>query len=192
MSNLGNLLDQIREYYLTRFAAELNELEKEPGARLIVEPALLTASGNIATDGPLGLAIRQDLVVLKHERITSSITCDTETMLVFDALRLRWNDALDVTIAPFQWNYARLTVRPALAISALAPLKHWFETWFKEPDSPREPPFWGVVHFMSDPKTTESGTELTIDLGSAPTESIADLLDACQATGAKSVSLGKT
>jgi hypothetical protein len=192
VSEFAQLLDEIRRFYLDRFATVLRELEQQPGVRVVLEPPLLNAAGNVVADGPLDLAMRKDIVLLEHDQVKQSVACETESMLGFEPVRLRWNDRVDVDIEPFQWNNVRLALRPARPLTALAPIKRWFDTWFEEPESPRDPPFFGVVHFMSDPDLTERSTAFWVDFGSAPTHAVADLLDACTEASADSVFLGTT
>ncbi len=190
MSEFRQLFDQIRRYYLDRFATMLSELEQQQGVSILLEPPLLNAAGNVVADGPLDLPMRKDIVLLEHDTVKESISVDIESTLGFEPVRLRWKDRVDVEIDSFQWNNVHLALRPALPLTALTPIKRWFDRWFEEPESPRDPPFFGVVHFMSDPDFMESSLAFWLDLGTAPSEVVADLLDACADAGANSVFLG--
>jgi hypothetical protein len=192
MSEFAQLLDEIRRFYLDRFATMLRELEQQAGVRVILEPPSLNAAGHVVADGLLDLPMRRDFVLLEHDQVKESVSFDTENMLGFEPVRLRWNDRVDVDVEPFQWNNVRLALRPPRPLTALAPIKRWFDAWFEEPESPRDPPFFGVVHFMSDPDFTESSVAFWVDLGSAPTDAVAELLDACTNADANLVSLGTT
>jgi hypothetical protein len=190
MSELATQLNAVRRYYLDRFVTTLSDLEQQPGVRVILEPALLDEDGHVVGDGSLDLPVRKDIVVLEQDEFRESIMLDTENMPVFEPLRLRWNDKVDVDIEPFQWNYVRFVMCPTRSLSALGPMKRWFDKWFEEPESLRDPPFLGVIHFMSDPEFTEGSVAFWVDLGSAPTDALIDLLETCVTLEAKSVFLG--
>ncbi len=190
MSTLGELLDSVRAYYLERFREEIEEREADPAQDVLAEAVLVDEQGEPVREGALQLALRIDVVVLRDGECTDQITVDTQKMLSFDPVEFTWEGSLRVQLAPFQWNMCPLALSPALSLEQLAPLRGWFERWFEESDG-AEPPFSHCVHYLSDPEQEDGECRLALDLGSAPTESFEELLDACRSAGAPSARIGE-
>lgn len=186
---LGELLDQIRMYYLERYRDAMAGCISDADCRMVIEAPFLDANGKPVLEGRLNLPLRGDIFFLKQDQATKSIQIDTENMLGFSPLRFQWKQGLSVHLMPFKWNWLPLTASPARGVHELAPIKDWFERWFEEREI-RTDEFFGVVHFLSDPEVTDLGLQFYIDLGSAPVEAFETLLDSCVEIGATSVSIG--
>lgn len=183
--SLGKLLDEIRDYYLQRFRAAIEE-RRQAGAQVVTEEALRRADGEVATDGALALPMRTDLVAFTADGAApESLLIDTEKMLGFEPVTFTWEGGLAVRVEPFQWNWCTLELEGDGI--ATDPLRAWFMRWFDRP--PVDGTWQEVVHFMSDPKTRGTGAAVSVDFGSAPVDAFEELLDAVRDTGAKRVRL---
>ncbi len=186
---LGELLDQVRSYYLDRFREAISEQESAGDIRVIVESPYLDSQGNPSREGALNLPMRGDIFVISESEAAKSLQVDTKNMIGFSPLKFEWEQRLSVQLMPFQWNWCPIKLSPAKGIEELGPVVDWFERWFEDRGDGSDD-FCGSVHFLSDPETTDAGVKMDIDLGSAPVEAFEELLDSCVAIGASSVSIG--
>ena len=187
---LGELLDQLRALYMTRFVATVEQLRQNAASQVLLEVVLRDEQGNAVRDGALGLPIRLDAVVLSGESGFDQVSVDSESILSFDRIAFPWTEELEVAIHPFPWD--RLVIRvPTPSAADWRPLVVWCNEWFREDEDADADPL-GVVHFFSDPEIAGDGyTQFVADLGSAPTEAFEGLLDAVAALGVKDVILGE-
>src|SRR5215475_7825246 len=185
----GELLDQVRQYYLDRFIKIRDELLAEQNTRLILEPELRGSDGAVVTEGALQLALRTDMAVIK-EGSAKTLSIDSERMLSFEPVSFMWGAGLGVHLGPFQWQAMRLRVRLP-EITHWQPLQHWFWRWFKENAGEHNEALVGAVHFLSDPEVSDGTVTFAVDLGTAPVEAFEDLLDALEMMGAKHCEIGQ-
>lgn len=185
---IGELLDQIRSYYLDRFRDAIEERESGGNCHVIVESPYLDSQGNPSRDGALNLPMRGDIFVVEEDKATTSVQVDTKNMIGFSPVTFQWAQGLQVKMMPFQWNWCPLEISPAKSVEELAPIVEWFERWFE--DHFDGDVFSGAVHFLSDPETSSTDVSLQIDFGSAPVEAFEQLLDSCAAVGVTGVSVG--
>ncbi len=174
---LGELLDKVRESYVSRLAAAI---AASPGAA--PEPAMLRADGTVAREGKLDLGLRADLaraVGESHETVrVASIA-----LARFEPLRFEWN-GVPIELAPFFWDALWMTLVGVPTVVSFDPLREWYERWFEDEEHPTdEGALAHVVHSLSDPRPTREGCEFELDLGSAPVEAFEELLDAAPALG---------
>jgi len=186
---VGELLDQIRCYYVDRFIKTRDELLAEQNTRLILEPELRGSDGAVVTEGALQLALRTDMAVIK-EGSAKTLSIDSERMLSFEPVSFMWGAGLGVHLGPFQWQAMRLRVRLP-EITHWQPLQHWFWRWFKENAGEHNEALVGAVHFLSDPEVSDGTVTFAVDLGTAPVEAFEDLLDALEMMGAKHCEIGQ-
>ena len=188
---LGQLLDQIRDYYVNRFIDAINEYTSADDATVAHEPALCNADGHLVTEGALGLPVRGDLLVIRDGAVSDSLRIDTQGMLSFEPIAFEWpENNLDVDLRPFQWNWMQLRIFGLQNNADWAPIRDWFIGWFQE-DDPAEGELLGGVHFLSDPELGRDYSQVSIDLGTAPVESFEELLDAIGQMGASGVQIGQ-
>ena len=76
------LLEKIRDYYLTRFKQEIDD-QRSNGFETVIEPELLDKFGLTITEGFFETPYRNDLFVFKDSILTDSILVDTESKLSF-------------------------------------------------------------------------------------------------------------
>lgn len=188
---LGELLDQIRDYYVDRFVDTINEHAAAGDTTVAHECAYRDADGNFVTEGHLGLPARADAVIIRNGAVTDSLQIDTEGMLSFDSIVFDWpaND-LQVELQPFQWNWIQLRIHGLPSDCDWNPLREWFMLWFRD-DDPVDDELLGAVHFMSDPDERDEYCQVTLDLGTAPVEAFEELLDAICNMGAGRLHIGQ-
>ena len=185
---IGELLDQVRQYYVDQLLKAQNELLADESVRLILEPELRGSDGATVQEGTLQLPVRTDIAVLRKE-VPELLTIDTERMLSFEPISFMWGADLEVRLGPFQWQAMRLQV-PLPQTTCWQPLQHWFWRWFKEDAGEHNKVLVGAVHFLSDPEVTNDAVTFVVDLGTAPVEAFEDLLDAVVALGATLCEIG--
>ncbi len=74
------LLEKIRDYYLTRFEEEISE-RQNAGLQIILEPELLDKNGNLACTGSFNSPYRNDLVIVENGKAIDSILIDTNNKI---------------------------------------------------------------------------------------------------------------
>jgi hypothetical protein len=151
---IGELLDQVRQYYVDRLIKIRDGLLVEQNTRLILEPELRGSDGVVVTEGVLQLPLRTDTAVIKDGG-AKTLSIDTERMLSFDPISFMWGAGLKVRLGPFQWQAMRLQV-PLPETTRWQPLQHWFWRWFKEDAGKHDEALTGAVHFLSDPAWSRS------------------------------------
>lgn len=188
---LGQLLDQIRDYYVTRFIDAINEHSGNDGVTVAHEPAFCNANGEVVTEGELALPVRGDLLLIRDGVVSDSIRIDTDGMLSFEPINFDWPDnKLNIDLRPFQWNWMQLRIFGLKADADWTPIRDWFIGWFQE-DDPGDGELLGGVHFLSEPEHGHAYPQVSIDLGTAPVESFEELLDAIGQMGATRLQIGQ-
>lgn len=188
---LGQLLDEIRDYYVNRFIDAINEQSLADGVTLTHEPAFCDSNGDVVIEGELAVPSRVDLLVISDGAASDSILIDTDGILSFESIAFDWpeND-LNVDLHPFQWNWMQVRIFGLKTNADWAPIRDWFIGWFQEND-PADGELLGGVHWLSDPEYGDDYSQLSIDLGTAPVESFEELLDAIGQMGATRVQIGQ-
>lgn len=188
---LGQLLDEIRDYYINRFIDAINEQSLADGVTLTHEPAFCDSNGDVVTEGELAVPSRVDLLVISDGAASDSILIDTDGILSFEPIAFDWpeND-LNVDLHPFQWNWMQVRIFGLKTNTDWAPIRDWFIGWFQEND-PADGELLGGVHWLSDPEYGDDYSQLSIDLGTAPVESFEELLDAIGQMRATRVQIGQ-
>jgi hypothetical protein len=188
---LGELLDQIRDYYVGRLVDAVNEHSAHDDTTVAHECAFRNSDGNIVTEGQLDLPARGDIFEIRAGAVTDSIQIDTEGMLSFEPLTFEWpEDNLSVDLGPFQWNWIQLRIYGLPRDADWKPLREWFMRWFHDED-PAADELLGGVHFMSDPENARDYVQVSLDLGTAPVGSLEELLDAVARMRAKHLQIGQ-
>lgn len=183
---LTELLEAIRDYYLTRFKNEIDE-QIANGIEAIIEPELLDKSGEQVTEGFFDTPYRNDLILLKDDEPFKSIMVDTASKLSFEPITLEWSDTLTVTIEPFQWNALTIEFENNHQNLDWTPIKNWFMNSFEE--KTKEEDFSLVVHYLSDPYQLNGLQLVDIDLGSGTIEDFENLLDSLDEMNLTTVTL---
>lgn len=188
---LGQLLNQIRDYYVSRFIDAVNEHSGIVGVTVAHETAFCNAKGEVVAAGELSLPARGDLLLVRDGAVSDSVRIDTNGMLSFEPIAFSWAESnLNVDLRPFQWNWMQLRIFGLQPNPDWTPIRDWFIRWFQEND-PAEDELLGGVHCLTDPKEGDGCSLVSIDLGTAPVESFEELLDAIGQLGADRVQIGQ-
>jgi len=189
--SLGDLFEQIREFYVERFQTAIEEYGAEKGVTVLPEAALSDDDGKVVAEGDLELPFRGDIFVMRDGEIEQSIQIDTEEMVGFDLVSFEWPDNnLAIEMLPFQWNWAQLKLEGLPENVDWEPLRHWFMNWFQDED-PQGVELLEAVHFMSDPEEREDHQLISLDLGTAPVIAIEELFDVVGTLGATRLHIGQ-
>ncbi|WP_175694170.1 hypothetical protein [Burkholderia ambifaria] len=182
---VSELLSAIRQPY----ADLLAQAAAQPVA--VVEPAYRKADGTLATEGPLALPCRADLVHTAGESAGQSATVDSNAQLDFEPFAFELDTAA-VSIQPFVWDWVTVEADGFDEATATDAFNAWFFAWFDTDDArvPAEDGLHGVVHYLSEPVRTEHGWQVNADLGSAPGAAVEDLLFRLVDAGATRISIG--
>ncbi|WP_174984319.1 hypothetical protein [Burkholderia lata] len=182
---VSELLRAIRQPY----ADLLANAAAQPA--VIVEPAYRRADGTLATEGPLALPCRADIITTEGETAGQPAMVDSATQLEFEPLAFDLETAA-VSIRPFAWDWAAIEADGLDESAAVDAFKTWFFAWFDVDDenAPSEDGLHGIVHYLSEPVRTEQGWRVNADLGSAPETAVEDLLFRLVDAGASRIVLG--
>jgi hypothetical protein len=192
--SLGDLLEDVRQYYINRFMEAADKLLSNQNVSLVMEPALRDADGATVLEGVLQLPLRADFAILQDGAEPKLLTIQTDRMLAFETISFQWGGKLRVHLSAFQWDAMRLRLRlPVRENVDWRPLEDWFLRWFKEEEEEQSDPesLLGAVHYLSDPAAAGDEIHFTVDLGSAPVEALEELLDASIALEASHCDIGQ-
>ncbi|MGS0896115.1 hypothetical protein ACVBGC_26820 [Burkholderia stagnalis] len=182
---VSELLRAIRQPYVDLLA----KAAAQPAA--IAEPAYRQADGALATEGPLALPCRADIMPAEGESAGRPAMVDSATQLEFEPFAFDL-DAAAVSIRPFVWDWVTIEADGLDEHAAIDAFKSWFFAWFDADDenAPAEDGLHGIVHYLSEPARTEQGWRVNADLGSAPGTAVEDLLFRLVDAGATRITLG--
>ena len=184
MLSLEGAALRVRDRYLAYFRACLADLEEK--GRVEPECEALDERGEVAVDGPLGLAYRHDAAVIA-EGGAQIFMFESTSLESFEPFSQALG-GLRVDVRPFHWDYCEVLVEPAITMDRLRPFAEWFRRWFRAHAEPVD----GVVaavHFASDPDVRSEATRIVLDLGTAPVEALFDLLAVLGDCGAQRLSI---
>ena len=185
-------LDEIRDVYLNIYAEAISECRKNKSVKVFAEAVFTTSDGEAIGEGPLGLPLRTDIVVVQDGVVKESFRVESELRFYFEDFSFEWKDKLLVTLSPFQWDCCQVRIFGLSESADWKPLVDWFMSNFHQSSqSDAEDDFSGVVHFVSDPELQGECYLVELDLGSAPVEVFGTLLDSLILVGAKSVEMGQ-
>lgn len=188
---IGQLLEQIRDYYIDRFVSAINEQSVGQDVTIAHELAFRNRVGDLVTAGQLDLPLRADLIVIRDGMVANSLQIDTVGTVSFVPICFNWPEHdLSVQMGPFQWNWLQLRIYGLPPSSDYEPLREWFMLWFQD-DDPRGEELLGGVHFLSDPWIVDGAMQFSIDLGTAPVRSFEELLVAVGRMRPERLSIGQ-
>jgi hypothetical protein len=173
--NLNERLLLVRNHYVDAFLAVVSEAGE---SEVVFEPVLRNSEGEPVGYGPLNLALRVDALQ----------TTDGQSRMIDSPGVPKLPDlttlvgGVQVTLKPFIWDFARVTVNHDSDPFPTDELKDWFDDWFDadEQEELLENGLSGCIHFMSDPDTSDGQTSFTIDFGSAPEKAFTTLIECFQ------------
>ena len=185
---LTGLLEPVRDLAVGRLLREIADA-LERGARVRQEPPIRDAEGRILRGGPLHLPRRADLAVTERGQ-TVLRTVETGRKLDFAPVTIEDLDGCAAEIVPFRWDAARLRVELDGGRLNFTPIRRWFLEAFQSRYGELAPDLDGAVHALFGPERSGSVWEFQCDLGSAPVDVFADMLDAFAGSGAKFLRVG--
>ncbi|MEO1774666.1 MAG: hypothetical protein AAFS07_06920 [Pseudomonadota bacterium] len=153
------------------------------------EPKRRDATGHVTREGELMLPTRGDLQVRYNGHdLTEEVR--TRGSLAFEPVTLVEPDGFVCVLSPFQWDNAKVLVERGEDQPDWGPVRRWFLEWFQSRFSAEAPDLDGAVHRLQGPDETGAGWLFTMDLGSAPVETLSDMIGAFAATGAARIRIG--
>jgi len=188
---VGQLLDTVRERYLTQLRRGVSEVQ-EAGMEAWVEPAYCDKDGGLVREGELNLPLRLDVVGVANGETQERVCVDSNSLLGFKPIEFEWSGGLPIRLTPFHWDGCHVRAIGVPKIAVWSPLCGWFDRWFDGEDT-RQPDsngLYGVIHFLSDPKREEAAVVFEVDFGSAPVEAFEEFLDALHNLGATKIEIG--
>lgn len=150
------------------------------------EPKHRDASGLVTREGRLSLPRRGDLQV-RYNGHDLTEELDSGALLAFEPVTLVEPDGFVCVITPFRWNRARVIVERSGEDPDWGPIRRWYLEWFQSRFSEEAPDLDGAVHRLNGPEETADGWLFEIDLGSAPVDTLSDMIGAFAATGAQRI-----
>ena len=158
--------------------AFLTAVSEAAESEVVFEPVLRNADGEPVGDGALNLPCRVDAFQTTDGQ---SRMIDSPGVPKLPDLRISVS-GIQVTLKPFIWDFARVTVQYGSASFPIDDLRDWFDDWFDadEQEELLENGLSGCIHFMSDPETSDGQTSFTIDFGSAPEKAFTTLIECFQ------------
>jgi hypothetical protein len=172
---ITELLESIRDYYLTRFKQKIVDYRNN-GFEVISENEILDKTRIAITEGFFDTPYRIDLFVMSDNKPVESIRVDTESKLSFLPINLQWTSSLEVTIKPFQWNFLTIEFIDNNMDLDWSHLKNWFNEAFRKKTDKGD--FKSAVHYISDPYQEDAKRMVDIDFGSGTIDDFENLLDA--------------
>ncbi|MCI5074330.1 hypothetical protein [Oricola sp.] len=177
------IVEAVRELYVGQFADTVAGFSEETH---VVEPVLLDAAGDVATEGPMRLPFRADYASLETGRL-ESFAAPRE--IRFEPFSFMVGGA-EIVVAPFAWDYA--TVRVSGDWDALS--KRLFADWhrraFGDEDAEDSVSLHNVIHTATTPEVTDTGYAFEADFGTAPASTMSDLLLALLANAPQRIEIG--
>ncbi len=189
--NVSDVFRLVRDPYVAQFEMALRA---QRCSEILVEPALRDRQGELVREGQLSLPCRVD-VMLKTAQRVADLRLVTPTGVSFDLIELPEWGGMAVLIEPFEWFSCTLRVIHPDADPDWSPLRAWFDAAFGDDDhwvKPSAAKPTGRVHFLGDPIPRSSANEwqLGVDLGTAPVESLFDLVAALADVGVSDLWIG--
>lgn len=185
MSDLFDLLTDIRTHYVDQFEKALGDLRAE-GSSLIIEPPILNEAGEMAREGVLNIGARYDLAIQEGDSATPSMFA-VGRMLEFEALVFE-GGGLRIVIAPFMWDGVRIAIDGDVAKISAA-MADWFEGAICAPEGVDVDGIQHAAHFLSDPVIEGETAMFQADLGTVDVDVVIDLFDRARLAGATRVEL---
>lgn len=186
--SLVEVLQPLRDIAVGELLHALSET-LEDGTEVRAEPILRDPEQRVLREGPLHLPRRADLQVCVCGRKTVS-KVNVARSLAFEPVSVVRADGFTAIVAPFRWEAARLFVQGSQFTLNWTPIRRWFLEAFQTRYSDVSPDLDGAIHSIVGPVDVEGGWEFEVDFGSAPVETVDEMLDAFALSGAARVVIG--
>ncbi|MEM9783259.1 MAG: hypothetical protein AAF899_12380 [Pseudomonadota bacterium] len=192
-ARLSDVLEPVRDIavgeILETMARSLGD-----GHDVRAEPKSRDGHGAVTREGPLALPRRSDLLIIGNGSgdLVRQVTSDG--VLNFEPVTLVEPEGFVCVIGPFRWDAMQVMgergEREGGWTPNWTPVRRWFLEWFQSRFSSEAPDLDGAVHALSGPEERSQGWHLRIDLGSAPVETVSDMIGAFADTGLSRIRIG--
>ena len=185
---LAGVLEPVRDLAVGGLLHAMAE-ELEQGRRVRQEPARRANDGHVLRNGGLHLPRRDDFGVIEGGR-TVARTVDSSSKLAFEPIRIESEGGFVAEVRPFRWDAAEISADIGEGTLDVAPIRRWYLEAFQTRFSDLAPDLDGVVHALHGPRYLGRLCIFRCDFGSAPVETVTDMLIAFAQAGALALKVG--
>jgi hypothetical protein len=166
--------DAVRHHYLAVLRRGIDEAVAR-GGRVVVEAAARTGGA---------LPFRHDLVSIDDRGGVHPMMPIGDHAIDWEPAAYVFGGRLRARVQHLVWNVCVIIARPVPSPAARELVRAWYLRWF-EAVSDHDAPFSGVVHFMAEPDVSATGEyyRVKVDLGSAPSDALVELLEVLARAG---------
>ena len=176
--DVRTLIAPVRDSYVKAFERAVREFKLNRNRHCVVEyDAGASEEAEDGGEGSFVLPVRHDLLPLVDGR-AQSITVIRESAPVRVTETVVDVGSIPVTFKQFTWDHFELRAFGVKEKGNLAPVLSWFDRWFDR--NGRRPEMAGgvrgVVHSLAGPFWNDNGMTIKVDLGTATSDALVDLL----------------
>lgn len=175
--DVRTLIAPVRDSYVKTFERFVREFKLHRNGHFVLEYSLGQAQE--PEEGMFSLPVRHDLMPLVDGR-PDSITVIREDKPVLVTEATIEISGIPVSVRQFTWDHIEVRAAGVNRLGNMVPLLSWFDRWFDRVG--RRPEMAGgvrgVVHSLEGPFWNENGMTIEVDLGTATTDALVDLLNA--------------
>lgn len=187
-AELAEVLEPVRDLAIGQLLHELARA-LERGADVRQEPMIRDRHERVVRQGALHLPQRSDLAVTEGGQ-TVMQRVEAVGALSFEPVQVTRREGLVALVRPFSWDAARLVAETPEASPNWTPLRLWFLEAFQSRYGELAPDLDGAVHALAGPEKCASGWAFKIDLGSAPVDTVGEMIDAFAQSGVRRLVFG--
>lgn len=175
--DVRTLIAPVRDSYVKAFERYVRDFRFDRNRRCLLEYSF--GQPEEQEEGMLSLPERHDLMPLVDGRPESVTVIREDTPALIADVTVEVS-GIPVTIHRFTWDHFELRVGGVSRAGNLAPLFNWFDRWFDRVGRLPEMAggVRGVVHSLKGPLWNGNVMTLEVDLGTATTDALLDLLNA--------------
>ncbi|MEM6971639.1 MAG: hypothetical protein AAF577_02445 [Pseudomonadota bacterium] len=193
-ARLSDVLEPVRDIAVGEI---LETMARSLGDGLDVraEPKCRDTAGSVTREGKLALPRRGDLLILREGNDGLIRRVESDHVLRFEPVTLVEPEGFVCVISPFRWDAMQVLCERGENEGGWTPnwgpVRRWFLEWFQSRYSAEAPDLDGAVHALNGPEDRASGWLFQIDLGSAPVETLSDMIGAFAETGLPRIRIGR-
>ncbi len=188
--HLTDVLRPARDLNLARIMEEI-ALATEQNYDCEADVAMRQQDGSLLRTGPMRMPRRRDIQATKGARIFFFDVTDRQAVN-FDPFHHEISAGPSVYIRPFQWNDVRIRFKLSEKQPRWDPIRRWYLEAFQIRFDEDTPEFHGAVHSIAGPEFIRGFWQIGLDLGSAPVESLRELLEVLGEMGAAQLQLSSS
>ena len=174
---ITDVLGRVREHYLQRYVASLNEF------RAAHNPAAPEILVELTREGPLAYKLYRVDMGSNSNGTFNTQEVNPASHLSFEPIHEQLNN-LGISLSPVAWNGVELTAQ--LRTFDPKPLEEWTLKWLDVDDhyAQDDNGLQGVIHSVTEPRFEKGILHFAVDFGSAPIASFNELLLILERLGA--------